>query len=142
MPSLIIARCCATFAARSGRDHLGRRQHGGTDPNYLPSFKDEWARCVAGRPVGADVVQWWLPHAKPTVRRHAAKFTREWRRQCKNRLSFLYELLQDLVTATPRPAEYAGLIRETKAEILEMHALKLQGVKQRAALDTMLQDSP
>ncbi|KAJ1518844.1 hypothetical protein ONE63_011548 [Megalurothrips usitatus] len=55
------------------------------DPSYLASFKEEWARCVARRPVDGDVVQWWLREAKPAIRRHAAKFTRDFRREYRRR---------------------------------------------------------
>lgn len=112
------------------------------DPDYISSFKTEWARCAAARDNGEDVVQWWLRRAKPAIRRHAAHFTRNFRRECRNKIDFLYELLQGLVVASPRTAEDAALIKETKTEILAMHSMLLEGVKCRAALDSMTQDEP
>ncbi|KAK3908760.1 Transposon TX1 uncharacterized 149 kDa protein [Frankliniella fusca] len=112
-----------------------------TDPAYLPSLQEEWARCVAARG-DADVTEWWPQHAKPAIRRHAAKFTREWRRDCRSKLLFLYELLQELITASPRPAGYVEHIKETKTEILMVHAVMLEGVKVRAALDEVVRDEP
>lgn len=112
------------------------------DPAFLPGFRTEWERCVAARPVQADVVQWWLQHAKPFIRRHAARFTREWRKDCRNKLSFLYQLLQELVTTLPRPSGHAELIKQTKQEILDTHAVMLVGYKERTGLDDVTMDEP
>ncbi|KAJ1519149.1 hypothetical protein ONE63_011243 [Megalurothrips usitatus] len=46
------------------------------------------------------------------------------------------------VAVSPRTAVDAALIKDTKAEILGVHAVMLEGVKQRAALDSVLQDEP
>lgn len=54
----------------------------------------------------------------------------------------MYELLQELVTASPRPTGHASLIKDTKAQILETHALMLQGVRHRAAMEEAVDDEP
>ncbi|KAE8737538.1 hypothetical protein FOCC_FOCC016998 [Frankliniella occidentalis] len=111
-------------------------------PDFLPGFAREWALAVQQRADAETLTQWWLRVAKPLVRSYAAAFTRDMRRDRRNKLSFLHDSLQQLCTATPRRKEDAALIKEIKAEILELHAEAMHGVLDRAKVDSAMEDEP
>ncbi|KAK3909280.1 Transposon TX1 uncharacterized 149 kDa protein [Frankliniella fusca] len=112
------------------------------DPDFLPDLAEEWQRVVAGRRQDEGVTEWWLRTAKPAVRRVASRVTRQLRGETRSKLTFLNSLLSEQCAAATRTAQLAADIRETKREILAVHAEMLTGVRDRAQLQDALCDEP
>ena len=112
------------------------------DPDFEALLAARWAALRAKKSQYTSLTEWWLRCAKPQVRALAAEFTREVRKDLANKLDFLQSALQELCAVWPRTAADTRLIREVKKEIVELHALRLRGVLDRAKLDSVIADEP
>ncbi|KAK3932718.1 Transposon TX1 uncharacterized 149 kDa protein [Frankliniella fusca] len=93
----------------------------------MTDLAEEWGRVVASRREAEGVTEWWLRAAKPAIRRVASNITRQLRGETRSKLNFLTTLLSEQCAAPHRTAQLAADIRETKREILAVHAEMLTG---------------
>ena len=131
-------------ARRRGNDQTSWTLDGRilADPDFTELLAEEWPAVRAEQHRYPSLAEWWVLHAKPRVRALAADFTREMRRELGEKLNFLQAALQELCAVAPRTAADTRTIRDVKKEIVELHAQKLQGVLDRAKLDSVIEDEP
>ena len=112
------------------------------DPDFLELLAAKMKEWRTKKKKYPSLAEWWVNFVKPQLRGLASDFTRDMRAELNAKLQFLQAALQELCSKSPRTASDTRVIREVKKDMIELHVRRLQGVLDRAKLDSAIEDEP